>query len=195
MLDYKLTTLYPPLSKQQVCSAIFLTSLSSLAHTHSFEPCRALSKHTDCYCAAPSCLFPLLFWLSRALHSLASTISKVCTGLLPWHGGTRGIQNPAAKMNLNAIDPAVGMWALLHWSARESLFPLPPNTHTPPYNLQMYVCMAQVRGLSAACPLTPGDTFATAVASAPAAAAVKFAEYLHNNSKFTQMQFYRASLN
>lgn len=55
--------------------------------------------------------------------------------------------------------------------------------------------MAQVRGLSAACPLTPGDTFATEFASAAAAAAVKFAEYLHNNSKFTQMQFYRASLN
>lgn len=80
-------------------------------------------------------------------------------------------------MNLNAIDPAVGMCALLHWSARERLFPLPPNTHTPLYNLHMYV---QVRGLSAACPLTPGDTFATAFASA-AAAAVKFAEYLHNN--------------
>lgn len=148
MSDYKLMfNFYPPPALATLyCHIPPCTLLNPADHY--------LSTQTTLCCA----LLPPSLWTAfQELHSLASTISKVCTGLA-LRAGTRGIQNPAAKMNLNAIDPQCtvgGMRrAAQHWSV-SFLF-----SHTlPPTPLTICICMAQVLGLSA-CPLTRGDTFA-----------------------------------
>lgn len=80
----------------------------------------------------------------QKLHSLASTISKVCTGLA-LRGGTRGIQNPAAKMNLNAIDPQCTVIVAVGGECKSCPalvreFPFFPHTppHTSSHHLHMY---------------------------------------------------------